>query len=164
VPDERVIQQVGGILSMGDVKFTTDESKQSFLVPGESTGVVISFVDLAGSTVVSLHSILLEQVDSSGERKQKILEALNARNESSYFGTFYLDAERGRILVDHHLLGDQLQASELVRALASLLSTADEADDQLRDEVGSGVRAIDAWNAARAQASDPEGAGPVVEA
>lgn len=161
MPDERVIQQVSGILGMSDIAFRADEGKRSFLVPCGSAGVFISFVDRGESTVVSLRAIVLEQVDGSGERRQKILEALNEKNRSVLFGCFYFDD--GHVIVDYQLLGDQLEAPELLNALAALCSTADAVDDELRDAIGSGVRATDAWNAAQAAASDPVGVGPVVE-
>jgi hypothetical protein len=163
VPDERIIQQVSGILSMNDVPFQTSGDKQSFLVPMGSAGVMVSFVDHGEHTLVGLRAIVLEQVDSSGERKQTILEALNEKNKSAFLGTFYFDAERGLVVFDHHLLGDDLQSGELVFALALVGTIADTVDDELREAIGSGVRASDAWNAAQVGATDPQGVGPVVE-
>jgi len=163
MPDERVIQQVSGILSMNNVNFRTDESMTSFLVPSGSTGVFISFVDMGELTVVSLRAILLDQVDGDGERRQTILEALNEKNRTAPFGCFYFVADDGHIVFDYQLLGDELQAQELMAALSAIASIADQADDELREAIGSGVRAVDAWNAAQADASDPAGVGPVVE-
>ena len=163
MPDERVIQQVGGILGMNDIPFKTDDSKQTFLVPKGSAGVFISFTDAGDSTIVVLRAILLEQVDGSGERKQKILEALNEKNRKVTFGCFYFDPDSAYVVLDYSVLGDQLQGQELLHALFAIASTADDVDDELRDAIGSGVRATDVWNAAEAQASEPEGVGPVVE-
>jgi hypothetical protein len=163
VPDERVIQQVGGILGMNDIAFKTDENKQTFLVSKGSAGVFISFAEMGDSNIIVLRAVVLEQVDGSGERKQKILEALNEQNRRIAFGCFSFDPDNGFVVLDHALLGDQLQGQELLHALFAIASTADDSDDELREAIGSGVRATDVWNAAEAQASEPEGVGPVVE-
>jgi hypothetical protein len=163
MPDERIVEQVSGILSMNNLKFTTAQDGQSFLVPNGSTGVFIDFVEWGHGTLIGLRAIVLEQVDGSGDRKQKILEALNEKNRTVPFGCFYFDPSASLIVYDHHLIGDQLQAVELIAALAAIGSGADQMDDELRDAVGSGVRATDAWNAAQASASEPEGVGPVVD-
>jgi hypothetical protein len=162
VPDERVIQQVNGILSMNEVPFSIGESKRTFLVPRGSAGVYISFDDLGESTVVSLRSLVLAQVDGSGERRLKILEALNEKNRRIPFGCFYFDPDDGFVILDYQLLGDHLQAPELMLALGFVSSMADHVDDELREAIGSGVRAADTWKEALG-ATDPVGAGPVVE-
>jgi T3SS (YopN, CesT) and YbjN peptide-binding chaperone 1 len=163
MPDERIIQQVSGILGMNNIPFRTDESQSSFLVPSGSAGVFISFVDFGESTLVALRSVVLEQVDGSGERKLKTLEALNEKNRTVPFGCFYFDPDAGFVVYDYHLLGDQLQAEELMNALTAIAMTADRVDDEIRDAIGSGVRATDVWNAAQGNSSEPESVGPVVE-
>ena len=163
MPDERIVQQVSGILGMSNVKFMTSPDQQGFLVPSGSAGVFISFVDWGGSTLVGLRSVVLAQVDSSEERRQKVLEAINEKNRQVAFGCFYLEADQGWVVYDYHLLGDQLQAQELMTALTAIASTADQVDDELRDAIGSGVRALDVWKEAEGNASEPEGVGPVVD-
>lgn len=163
MPDERIIQQVSGILGMNNINFSTDESKGTFLVPSGSAGVFINFNDWDERTIVSLRSIVLEQVDGSGERRQKILEALNEQNQTVPFGCFYFVPDAGSVVLDYQLLGNQLQADELINALIAVASKADQVDDELREAVGSGVRAIDLWNAAQEAASEPAGVGAVVD-
>ena len=163
MPDERIIQQVSGILSMNEVQFRTDESKQSFLVPTGSAGVMIGFLGEGEHTIVSLRAFVLAEVDGSDERRQKILEALNDKNRTAMFGCFYFDPDGGLVILDYQLLGAHLQAPEFMSALSFIASTADEVDDELREAIGSGVRAIDMWNAAMGDASDQVAAGPVVE-
>lgn len=162
MPDERIIQQVNGILSMNNVPFQISDDKQSFLVPSGSAGVIISFDDWRdSSTIVTLRAVVLEQVDDSDERRLKILEALNEKNRTAPFGCFYFDAERKYVVLDYQLLADHLQEPELLNALGALGVTADKLDDELREAIGSGVLASAAWAAAQAAASDA-GAGPVV--
>ena len=75
MPDERVIQQVYGILSMNKVEFRTDDTGKSFLVPYGSAGVYVDFRDWAdGQTLVNLHAFVLDEVDVADERRLKILE------------------------------------------------------------------------------------------
>jgi hypothetical protein len=50
-----------------------------------------------------------------------------------------------------------------MNALVTLGSMADEVDDELREAIGSGVRATDVWTAAEGEASEAAGVGPVVE-
>src|SRR5205823_3360628 len=104
MPDERIIQQVSGILGMNNVNFSTDESKGTFLVPSGSAGVFINFNDWGENTIVGLQAIVLEQVEGSGERKQKILEALNDKNRKVPFGCFSFDPDGGFVVLDYHLL------------------------------------------------------------
>ena len=164
MPDERVIEQVGGILSMNEVKFMTHENKQSFLIGSGSANVIVDFFDWGESTVIALHSTVLAQIDSSGDRKHKILETLNDKNQSIPFGRFHFDEPAATIVLDYHLLGDNLQAPELMNGIGVLLSMADELDDELSKVIGSGTRALDVWNAAEGEAGEGAGTGPIVEA
>lgn len=64
MPDQRIIEQVNGILAMNNINFLTHENKRSFLVPSGSAGVYVDFVDWGDGTVVTLNSPVLEQVDA----------------------------------------------------------------------------------------------------
>ena len=165
MPDERVIQQVYGILSMNKVEFRTDDEGKSFLVPYGSAGVFVDFRDWAdGQTLVNLHAFVLDEVDAADERRLQILDELNEINKSTYVGKVYLDVEAKTIVLEHDLLGNDLDADELMGALRTLASTADELDDRLRLTLGTGRTAKAAWDEANEQAQSPEGTGPVVSA
>lgn len=161
MPDERVIQKVREILEANEIEFRTSESNESFLVFRGSAAVCINFVDWEESTLVGLLAILLQEINSSGARKEKILETLNERIKTIPFGTFYFDTDERYVVLAHHLLGDQLQGPELMSALDVIATTADEVDDELREMIGSGIRAIDAWNSH--QGGEAVGVGPVVD-
>jgi hypothetical protein len=163
VPDEKVIEQVSGILGMNDIKFMTHQNKRSFLVPYQSAGVYIDFFDWGESTGISLNALVLEQVDSSGERRLKILETLNQKNGAVPFGRFHFAEEEGVIRLDYQLFGDELDAAELMNGLGVIATLADESDDELRDEIGSGVRAEEVWQHAQDDATSPGATGPVVD-
>jgi len=165
VPDERVVQQVYGILSMTKGEFGTDDTGKSFLVTYGTSGVYVDFRDWAdGQTLVNLHAFVLDEVDVADERRLKILEELNEVNKSTYVGKVYLDVEAKTIVLEHDLLGNDLDADELMGALRTLASTADELDDRLRTAIGTGRSAQESWNDAHDQAQTPEGTGPVVSA
>jgi hypothetical protein len=165
VPDERVVQQVYGILSMNKVEFRTTDDGKSFLVPYGSAGVFVDFRDWGeGKTLVNLHAFVLEQVDASEERRPKILEELNDFNKRTYMGKAYLDAEAGMIVLEHDIFGDKLDGDELMGTLGMLASTADELDDQLIAAIGTGRRAKDVWDAANEDSQAPDGSGPTVAA
>lgn len=164
MPDERVIEQVNGILSLNDVNFVTNENKRGFLVPTGSAAVFLDFFDWGENTVVSLTSQLLVEVDGADERKQKILEALNEKNGRVPFARFRFDEGRGAIVLEYHLLGDNLQGAELMNALGAVASIADEVDDELSALIGSGTRATDTWNEGQGDTATQDSAGPVVEA
>jgi hypothetical protein len=165
MPDERVLQQVYGILSLNKVEFRTTQDDKSFLVPYGSAGVFIEFKDWGeGGTLLNLHAFVLEQVDSSGDRRLKILEELNDFNKHTYMGKAYLDEEGGYVVLEHDILGDNLDGPELMGVLGLLASTADQMDDDLIAKIGTGRRAKDAWDAASDDAKAPDGSGPTVAA
>jgi len=165
MPDERVIQQVYGILSMNKIEFKTDDGGKSFLVPYGSAGVFVDFRDWGdGETLVNIHAFVLDQVDVSDERRPKILEELNEVNKTTYLGKVYLDVEQKTIVLEHDLLGNHLDADELMGALRTVATMADDLDDKLREAIGTGRSAKAAWDEAHDQAESPEGTGPVVSA
>lgn len=163
-PDERVVQQVAGILTMHGIEFTTDDDHESFLVPWGSAGVVVTFADWKDGTMIRLIAYVLEDVDVADERRALILEELNARNRRIPLGALHLDPDRRVIVLDYSLLGDELQAGELTEAVGMMGTLADELDDDLRGAIGTGVRATDAWSTARGGASGDGPVGPIVSA
>jgi hypothetical protein len=155
---ERVVEQVHGILGLGGVPFSMSDDRSSFLVLSGSARMIIVFRRWGESVVVSTRSVVLDEVDSSGDRLLQIYERLNALNEERFFGKLYLQ-KPGTIMLEYDLLGDQLDAQELLHALSTISSMADELDDVLSTELGTGVKAEEI--AKRAQGG---GDGPVVPA
>ena len=146
MPNERVIQQVHGILAREEIRFVLGDDRNSFLVPVPqgSAAVLIDFQRWGRrQTMISLRSDVLVDVEVTDDNRVQILEHLNQLNQSSLFGRFYLDADRSTIVLQHDLLGDELQAEELVNALYTVGALADQADDDLRSQLGSGTRALD---------------------
>jgi hypothetical protein len=155
---ERVVEQVHGILGIGGVPFSMNDDRMSFLVLSGSARMIIAFRHWNDSTVVSVRAVVLDEVDSSGDRLLQLYERLNALNEERFFGKLYFQ-KPGAIMLEYDLLGDELDAKELLHALATISAMADELDESLSAELGTGVKAEEM--AKRAQGA---GDGPVVPA
>ena len=139
----KVIEQVHGILAREHVAFEVSPDGRAFHVPVPqgSAAVDIDFETLdRGQGVVRLRAHVLEQVDVRGDNRLEILEHLNALNQSALFGRFYLDADRTTIMLEHELLADDLDASELMNALFTVGLVADQTDDELQRALGTGRR------------------------
>lgn len=135
-----------GVLARADIRFALSDDRNSFLVPVPhgSAAVLIDFHDWSrGQTMISLRSDVLVDVHVTPENRLEVLEHLNALNQSSLFGRFYLDADGSTIVLRHDLLGDELDAEELINALYTVGLLADQTDDELMQELGTGSRASD---------------------
>lgn len=146
MPNERVIQQVHGILARAEIRFALSDDRLRYQVPvpGGSAVVLIDFHPWGREqTMISLRSEILVDVHVTELNRLQVLEHLNALNQTSLFGRFHLDADGTTVILEHDLLGDELQADELINALYTVGMLADQADDQLLLEFGSGTRAAD---------------------
>ena len=142
----RVIEQVHGILAGEGVSFGVADDGRSFHVPvpAGSAAVQIAFDEWGrGRTMIRLRANVLIELEVADDNRLEILEQLNALNQSALFGRFYLDADRSTIMLEHELLGDFLDADELMNALYSVGQIADQSDDQLQVALGTGRRAIE---------------------
>ncbi len=155
----RVTEQAHGILGIAGVPFQMNEDKTSFLLSYGSARLILVFRPYNDSVVVSVRAYLLDEVDSSGDRLLKIYERLNALNAERFFGKLYFQ-QPGTIMLEYDLLGDELDARELLHAVSTISGMADELDDTLSNELGTGTKAEDMAKRAEAQG----GEGPVVPA
>lgn len=162
---ERLVEQVHGALALEGVRFDVAEDRSSFVVPHGSTAIYLNFRELGDRPVVSLRAFLLERVDAAPERLPAIYERLNDLNARLYFAKLYLDRDRGSVVLEHDLLGEHLRGAELMHALSTLATLADDLDDELRSGLGSGIRVADAIAGSTGEAADDTGGtGPVVPA
>lgn len=166
----KVIEQVHGILARERIAFTASDDGRSFHVPVPqgSAAVDIDFDTLGrGRGVVCLRAHVLEEVDVRPDNRLEILEHLNALNQSALFGRFYLDADRTTIMLEHELLAEDLDASELMNALLTVGLVADQTDDELQRALGTGRRRLEipapvdggdaVWHLPRVTDEDPGG-------
>jgi hypothetical protein len=156
---QRLAEQVHGILSRKGVEFATNENETSFQVPYESTACYIETREWGDLSVLEIRAIVLENVDAGGRRRGKILERLNEINRDGFFGTIYLagDEKAATIFLEHQLVGDDLDAAELMNALSTVASRADELDDDLIKAFETGER----WTDVEARTRE-EGTGPTI--
>lgn len=144
--NEAVIEQVHGILARAEIRFALSDDRRTYLVPvpAGSAAVLIDFHRWGrAQTMISLSSEVLVDVEVTELNRLQILEHLNALNQTSLFGRFHVDADRSTIVLQHDLLADELQGEELINALYTVGHLADQADDQLKKEFGTGLRAAD---------------------
>jgi hypothetical protein len=142
----RIIEQVHGILAGEHVSFTVADDGRRFHVPVPqgSAAVDIDFEDWGRSqTLIRLRTHVLDKVEVRADNRLEVLEHLNALNQSTVFGRFYLDADRSTIMLEHELLGNELDAAELINALYTIGLVADQTDDDLQRSLGTGRRAVE---------------------
>lgn len=72
----------------------------------------------------------------------ELTQFLVTENNSLLFGKFSLDVEGRTVWYEHALLGDFMQAEELLVAAAAVATTADEYDERV-SELAQGHRAAD---------------------
>jgi hypothetical protein len=108
-----------------------------------SADVVVSFSSSGGRSVISVSADVLSHCEIAPHEQLRALRSLNDRNRSLSFGKFLLNMEAGTIALRYELLADSLQDEELLNALASVARAADDHDDVLQAELGTGLRASD---------------------
>jgi hypothetical protein len=142
---EAVISRITSIFGARNVDVVEPvEDASGLLVRVGSALIAVRSREGGDGAVVLLTATVLEDVDGSGEARQRVLEAVNERNRSATLGRFSFDPDRRAVVVDHVFLADRWAEDELMKALEQLAREADDADDRLREAIGSGVRAIDA--------------------
>ena len=87
--------------------------------------------------------VLCDVATADQEAEIRLLRSLNDRNARLQYGRFFYEPDQRRIIHDFQILGSDLQPAELMNGLVSVARTADEHDDLLREELGTGARASD---------------------
>lgn len=156
MPKQRVIHQVRGILAEESIAVERSTKGGAYRFRVGSAVVEVDFYDWHdGQTVVSLQADVLVNLALDRDALRAACEHINALNHMSKFGKFYVDADRQAIVLEHDLLGDELDASELLNALHTVGEQADKSDDRLRDLLGTGDRAADVEGLAVGASDDP---------
>ncbi len=87
---------------------------------------------IQGQTVVNVFSITNVGMDVTPE----LTKFLATENSKFVFGAFALDETRPSVLFRQTLLGDFLQRKELEAAIAAVVLTANQYDDQIKQRFG----------------------------
>lgn len=141
---ERTRFLVRGMLAEASVEVLRQDEGDGFLIPEGSAIVALDFYDWeSGQSVVSVHADVLVDLRLTPDGRLRALESVNARNLYSKFGKFFLDEQRDAIVLEYDLLADAMDLEELLNAVQAVAHLADQADDDLREVLGTGMRGID---------------------
>ena len=84
--------------------------------------------------MITVHSPVLQDIDPESAGAAQALNLLNELNRSFFFVKFTF--RDGILIARYDLLGDTLQAVELVNALYEIAGAADRLDDELAETLG----------------------------
>ena len=132
---EASIEQVAGILVREGLNFQTAKDGNSYRLLFGSAAVFINFREWDGdSVVITVHSPVLQDIDPGSPGAALALNRLNELNRRHFFVKFVFTKDT--LIVDYDLLGDRLQAPELLNAVYTVAAVADDLDDKLVVELG----------------------------
>lgn len=132
---EASIEQVTGIIVREGLRYHMSADGRTFRLLFGSAAVFIDFAPWQDDGVlITVHSPVLQDIDPESAGEAQALNLLNDLNRSFFFVKFtYRD---GALIARYDLLGDTLQAGELVNALYEIAGAADRLDDELGDMLG----------------------------
>jgi hypothetical protein len=137
---QRVIEQVAGVLFRNGVEFDTRADGNEYRILHDSTATFVSFSEFGEHVLVSVHSPVLQEIEETEGTRRELLEVVNELNAGSRFGRFVYYPELRVIALEYDLLGDDLQASELMNAVMLVSEIANARDEELKLRLGTGVR------------------------
>ena len=137
---DEIRSKVQRILQSKDLRFEVQGDE--FWIPYETTKCRVAVRPFGKKTVVDLAAIVVADVKVTS----KLKEYLGDRSAGFVLGNLALLSVEGQkngvVIFRHAILGDYLDADELMTSLAAVVTTADELDEQLQQKFG-GRRAVD---------------------
>ncbi len=132
--------RIATYLNAGHIRYSTHEDGSYIVKQGAgSTLVSIQPMNWKSRTLVKIVAPLAVQITTtSGELGLWLAQ----KNNALMFGRFSLDLPRSAVWLEHILLGDYLDADELLAAVSQVALLADEYDEQVAAMAG-GKRAAD---------------------
>ena len=131
---EASIEQVAGILIREDLKFQSAPEGDGYRLLFGSTAVFIAFTPWRDGVAITVSAPILQEIDQASPGAALLLNRLNELNMDHRFLKFVYDD--GALVAVYDLLGDRLQAAELLNAVYLVAAAADHLDDQLVEEIG----------------------------
>ena len=129
------IEQVTGILVREGLRYQMSEDRRTYRLLFGSAAVFIDFDTWQDDgVVITVHSPVLQDIDPESAGAAQALNLLNELNRSFFFVKFTF--RDGILIARYDLLGDTLQAVELVNALYEIAGAADRLDDELAETLG----------------------------
>ncbi len=127
------IEQVAGILARHDYVFGTHPDGDRYRLPFGEDAVFVNFGTWRDRIVITVSSPVL-QIDPEGPAGAVVLNELNELNRLGPFVKFMLADET--LVAACDVLGEALQASELINAIDSVAAAADHAAAKLQPQTG----------------------------
>lgn len=129
------IEQVAGILVREELRYQVSGDGRTYRLRFDSAAVFIDFQQWQDdSVVIIVHSPVLQDIHPESAGAAQALNILNDLNRSFFFVKFtYRD---GVLIARYDLLGESLQAGELVNAIYEIAGAADRLDDELAEALG----------------------------
>ena len=132
---EASIEQVTGILVREGLRYSTTADGRTHRLLFGSAAVFIDFDTWQDdSVVITVHSPVLQDIHPESAGAAQALNLLNELNRSFFFVKFTF--RDGILIARYDLLGETLQAGELVNALYEIAGAADRLDDELAETLG----------------------------
>jgi hypothetical protein len=129
------IEQVTGILVREGLRYQVSDDRRTCRLLFGSAAVFIDFERWQGdSVVITVHSPVLQDINPESAGAAQALNLLNDLNRGFFFVKFTF--RDGILIARYDLLGDALQAVELVNALFEIAGAADRLDDELAAMLG----------------------------
>jgi hypothetical protein len=132
---EASIEQVAGILVREGLRYQMSGDRRTYRLLFGSAAVFVDFDQWQDDgVVITVHSPVLQDIHPESAGAAHALNLLNELNRSFFFVKFTF--RDGILIARYDLLGDTLQAGELVNALYEIAGAADRLDDELADALG----------------------------
>jgi hypothetical protein len=132
---EASIEQVTGILVREGLRYSMSEDGRTHRMLFGSAAVFIDFNDWQDdSVVITVHSPVLQDIDPESAGAAAALNLLNDLNRAHFFAKFTF--RDGILIARYDLLGETLQAGELINAVYEIAGAADRLDDELSTTLG----------------------------
>lgn len=149
---QQSLEQVAGILQRAELTFDTSPDRRGYLVPFPAAAVHISVGPWRDSTVVTLTSPVLQEVDDESPGAALVLNKVNKLNRRYRFLKFFY--RKGRLMAAADVLGDSLTAETLLNVVFGMASASARIADKLAEP--SGGLSYAQWRAQREEC-DGEG-------
>jgi len=137
------IEQVAGILHRAGLEFDTCGAGDEYLLLFEPAEAVFISFEAWGDAgvVITITSPVLQDIEPDGAGAAIVQSRLQEWNASHRFAKFLWSD--GALLLAHDVLGDTLQAGELLNAVHGIAALATRLADELEHEVvGHRFRAV----------------------
>jgi hypothetical protein len=129
------IEQVTGILVREGLRYSMSEDGCTHRLLFGSAAVFVDFNDWQDdSVVITVHSPVLQDIDPESAGAAAALNLLNDLNRAHFFAKFTF--RDGILIARYDLLGETLQAGELINAVYEIAGAADRLDDELSTTLG----------------------------